>query len=140
MQTTRLDLPIQGMSCAGCAARIEKALQALPGVQNAQVNFATAKATIHYDPAIITLDQFTREVEEIGDDVPLQRLTIPIGGMHCASCVASVERALQGVAGVVTARVNLASEKATVEYLPTQADAAMLRQAITEAGFEPREL
>jgi Cu+-exporting ATPase len=140
METQRLDLPIQGMSCAGCAARIEKVLHGLPGIQEAHVNFATEKATVRYDPASTTLDQLTKEVEAIGYQVPLQRLTIPIGGMHCASCVASVERALQRIVGVVTAQVNLGTEKATVEYLPTQVDAATLRQAIRDAGYEPREL
>jgi Cu+-exporting ATPase len=139
METTRVDLPIRGMSCAGCAARIEKVLQGLPGVQEAQVNFATEKATLRYDPALLTLDQLAREMEEIGYEVPLQRLTIPVGGMHCASCAASIERALGSVEGVVTAHVNFGTAKATVEYLPTRVEAATLRQAIREAGYEPRE-
>lgn len=140
METQRLDLPIGGMSCAACAARIEKVLQGLSGVQAAQVNFATEKATLHYDPATLTLGKITKEVEAIGYQVPLQRLTIPIGGMHCAGCVASIERALRGVTGVVEANVNLGTEKATVAYLPTQVEAAALRQAIKDAGYKPLEL
>ena len=63
METQRLDLPIGGMSCAGCAARIEHELQSLPGVQAAQVNFATERATLHYDAESLSLDQITKKVE-----------------------------------------------------------------------------
>jgi Cu+-exporting ATPase len=140
METQRLDLPISGMSCAGCAARIEKALQSLAGVQEGQVNFATEKATLRYDPAALTTDQIISKVEAIGYQVPLQRLTIPVGGMHCASCAANIERALRGVEGVVEAQVNFGTAKATVEYVPTQVEAGMLRQAIKDAGYEPLEV
>jgi Cu+-exporting ATPase len=87
METQRLDLPITGMSCAGCAARIEKELQSLPGVQEAQVNFATEKATLRYDETTLPLEQIIQKVEEIGYQVPLQRLTIPRG--RYIACVIS---------------------------------------------------
>jgi P-type Cu+ transporter len=137
METQRLDLPIGGMHCAGCVARVEKTLQSLPGVQEAQVNLATATATLHYDPATLTLGEIAGKVEEVGYQVPLQRLTIPIGGMHCAACAGNIERALRGVEGVIEAHVNLGTEKATVAYLPTQLEAITLRQAIKDAGYEP---
>jgi Cu+-exporting ATPase len=140
MDTQRLDLPIGGMSCASCAARIEKELQTLAGVQEAQVNFAAEKATLHYDPAALTTDQIIDKVKEIGYQVPLQRLTIPIGGMHCASCAANIERALHEVTGVIEAHVNFGTEKATVEYVPTQTEVATIRQAIKDAGYEPLEV
>jgi Cu+-exporting ATPase len=139
METQRLDLPIGGMHCAGCTARVEKALQRLPGVQAAQVNLATAKATLHYDATTLSLGEIAKEVEAIGYQVPLQRLTIPVGGMHCAGCVANIERALRGVTGVVEAHVNLGTAKATVASLP-QVEATALRQAIKAAGYEPLEL
>ncbi|MEE8303830.1 MAG: copper ion binding protein, partial [Candidatus Tectomicrobia bacterium] len=140
METQRLDLPIGGMSCAGCAARIEKELQSLPGVQQAQVNFATEKATLQFDPEVLPTDQIITKVEEIGYQVPLQHLTIPVGGMHCAACAANIERALHRVEGVAEAHVNFATEKATVAYLPSQVDTAALRRAIKEAGYEPLEM
>jgi Cu+-exporting ATPase len=139
MESQRLDLPIGGMHCAGCVARVEKVLQSLPGVQDAQVNLATAKATLHYDPATLTPGAIAEKVEEIGYQVPLQRLAIPIGGMHCAACASNIERALRGVEGVVEAHVNLGTEKATVAYLPTRVEAVTLRQAVKDAGYEPLE-
>ena len=118
MDTKRLDLPVGGMSCAGCAARIEKTLQGLPGVCQAQVNFATEKATVHYDPAALTAEKIIQEVQEIGYEVPAQRLTMPISGMRCASCAATIERALHTVPGVIEAQVNVATERATIAYIP----------------------
>jgi P-type Cu+ transporter len=140
VEAQRLDLPIGGMHCAGCVARIEKVLQDLPGVQEAQVNLATETATLHYEPATLTLDQVVKAVQASGYQVRLEQTTIPVKGMHCAGCVATIERALRSVPGVVEAQVNLATEQATVAYVPTSVEASTLRQAITRAGYEPLEL
>ena len=70
MATQRLDLPISGMHCAGCAGRIENALQGLAGVQQAQVNFATEKATVHFDPAALDRPAISRQIEAVGYGVP----------------------------------------------------------------------
>lgn len=140
MPTQRLDLPIGGMNCAGCASRIEHELQELTGVAQAQVNFATEKATLQFDPEVLHSDQIVDKVMEIGFQVPTQRLTIPVGGMHCAGCAASIERALGGVEGVLQAQVNFATAKATVDYLASQVDTQSLRQAIKTAGYEALEI
>jgi len=118
VEAQRLDLPIGGMHCAGCVARVEKALQSLPGVQEAQVNLAT----LRYEPATVALAQVVQAVQENGYQVRLEHTTIPIQGMHCAGCVATVERTLRSVAGVVEAQVNLATEQATVAYVPTSVE------------------
>jgi len=128
------------MHCAGCVARVEKVLQGLPGVQEAQVNLATETATLHYEPATVRLDQVVKAVQESGYQVRLEHTTIPIKGMHCAGCVATIERALRSVVGVVEAQVNLATEQATVAYVATRVETSTLRQAITGAGYEPLEL
>jgi len=140
VEAQRLDLPIGGMHCAGCVARVEKVLQSLPGVQAAQVNLATETATLHYEPATVRLDQVVKAVQESGYQVRLEHTTIPIKGMHCAGCVATIERALRHVAGVVQAQVNLATEQATVAYVSSRVEASTLRQAITRAGYEALDL
>src|SRR5262249_5585729 len=120
--------------------RVEKVLRGLPGVQEAQVNLATETATLHYAPDTVQLDQVVQAVQESGYQVHLERTTIPIKGMHCAGRVATIERALHRVAGVVEAHVNLATEQATVAYVPTTVDIDALRQAITRAGYELLEV
>src|SRR5206468_11995964 len=97
---------------------------------------ATETATLHYKPATVRLDQVVKAVQESGYQVCLEHTTIPIKGMHCAGCVATIERALGSVAGVVQAQVNLATEQATVACVSSRVETSTLWQAITRAGYE----
>jgi P-type Cu+ transporter len=119
MNTTRIDLPVRGMTCASCVARIEKGLADVPGIHTAGVNLATERATLTYDPARVGVEDITKVIQELGYDVPAEKLTLSIGGMSCASCVATIEKALSAVPGVLRASVNLATERATVEAPPS---------------------
>ena len=138
MEAQRLDLPIGGMHCAGCVARVEKVLQDLPGVQKAQVNLATETATWHYEPATLTLAQVVQAVQASGYQVRLEHTTIPVKGMHCAGCVATIERALRSVPGVVEAQVNLATEQATVAYAPISVEASPCDKPSRVLATSPR--
>ena len=131
--TEQLSLPIEGMTCASCVARVERALKAVPGVAGAAVNLATEQATITgeaLDPA-----RLARAVEDAGYDVPARTMDLVVEGMTCASCVARVERALASVPGVTRAVVNLATERATVTGL---ADPSALIRAVEAAGYDAR--
>jgi Cu+-exporting ATPase len=117
---TTVEIPITGMTCASCVARNEKALRKVEGVSEANVNFATERATVTYDPAQVDLEHLREAIEKIGYGVPAQTEVLKISGMTCASCVARNEKALARVPGVLKADVNLATEKATVEYVPAR--------------------
>jgi len=130
----KVDLPITGMTCTTCAATIEKGLSETPGVEDSQVSFAAEKASIKYDPDRVNLARIKHTVSELGYGVATRKSIFPVSGMTCASCVARVEEALSSVPGVVSANVNLASEKATVEYVEGTATADM-RRAVREAGY-----
>ncbi|MFQ5882830.1 MAG: heavy metal translocating P-type ATPase [Candidatus Methylomirabilales bacterium] len=134
-----IELPIKGMSCASCAAHIEKTLRGLPGVQQATVNFATEKATVKYEPNGADPRVLVEAVRDAGYEVPLAQATLSIGAMTCASCVSHVERALNGVDGVAAANVNLATEKATITYIPGVTSLAGFKQAVAGAGYEVLE-
>jgi Cu+-exporting ATPase len=133
----RVDLPVAGMSCASCVARVEQHLRQVPGVAAAEVNFAAERAAVTFDPAAVSVQRLVAAVHDAGYEVPRARTVIPIAGMSCASCVAKVEAALRAVDGVVAAAVNLAREQATVEYVPGVASPEALRRAIRAAGYEP---
>src|SRR5664280_379754 len=135
-QQTTVEIPISGMTCASCVARNEKALRRLDGVSAANVNFATEKAQVTFDPAQIDIGRLTATIEQAGYDVPTATATLAIGGMTCASCVARNEKALRRVPGVIKATVNLATEKATIEYLPGVAGRDELVAAVRRAGYE----
>jgi len=135
----KVTLPVTGMTCASCATRVEKTLRGIPGVQQANVNFATEKVTLEFDPRKVGIADFRKAVEEAGygiEDVEERRkVTLPITGMTCASCVARVEKALKSVPGVEQANVNLATEKATLEFDPHRVAIADLRKAVEGAGY-----
>ncbi len=133
-------LPIQGMSCASCVDKIEKALTRVEGVSQANVNLATEKATVDYDSSKVSADLLIQTVEDTGYRIGVEKTILPIKGMSCASCVDKVEKALKSVDGVITANVNLATEKATVQYLANMAEIADLKRAIERAGYQVLEV
>src|SRR4030042_1460305 len=132
----RVVLPIRGMSCASCAVNIEKGLSHVEGVVDANVNFATEKATVTFDPAHVTVGDLVKTVKDLGYEAGVERITVPIQGMSCASCVQKVQTALKNVPGVVKASVNFATEKATVDYIPGQVTVKDLATAVYDAGYE----
>ena len=139
MATNNVDLDILGMTCASCARTVERTLQRSEGVENASVNIATERATVTFDPAVIDLSGLIDQVRHSGYDAQVRRVMLPIGGMTCAACVRHVERALSRVDGVVSANVNLATERAMVEYLPTVTALDDLKRAVHDAGYEVLE-
>lgn len=132
---TRFDLPISGMTCAGCASRIEKTLLSSEKVLSASVNFATEKATIYLGETG-TPAELIETIQGIGYGIKTEKATIPIKGISCASCVAKIEGALKNQAGIFLASVNLASEKATVEYLPTLTNIKTIKEVIRSLGYQ----
>ena len=132
----RLDLPVQGMTCASCVSHVTRALKGVPGVKDAGVNLATEKATLEFSgPDGAELDALVAAVEDAGYGVATEVVTLNIGGMTCASCVGHVEGALRTVKGVTSASVNLATEQATVEYVPGIATTMDLARAVEDAGY-----
>ncbi|AKZ63739.1 metal ABC transporter ATPase [Herbaspirillum hiltneri N3] len=128
-----LTLAVEGMTCASCVGRVEKALRAVPAVQDVSVNLATERATIQAGPDVHA-DQLIAAVNKAGYDVRQQEVTLDIAGMTCASCVGRVEKALSKVSGVSAVSVNLATEKAT---LTTTSEVAVdtLIAAVERAGY-----
>jgi len=133
--TKKITLPVTGMTCASCAAAIEKGLAGLPGVNRSNVNVASEDVSIEYDPQKIDIKTLVRAISDVGYGVGLEKTTFGVGGMTCASCVANVEKALAKVPGVISASVNLASEKATVQYVRGETGMADLRSAVEAAGY-----
>jgi Cu+-exporting ATPase len=131
----KTSIPITGMTCTTCAATIEKGLSDTEGVEQAKVTFAAEKASLEYDPTKVDLAKIKETISELGYGVASKKSIFPVSGMTCASCVARVEDALLSVPGVVSASVNLASEKATVEYFEST-KVADLKRAVKEAGYE----
>lgn len=135
VKVVKTRVPITGMTCTNCSITIEKGLSETPGVEQASVNFASEKASIEYDPSKLNLTKIKDVVSELGYGIATKKSIYPVGGMTCANCVARVEEALKSVNGVISVNVNLASEKATVEYIEGTSYTD-LKKAVSEAGYE----
>jgi len=132
-------LPIQGMSCASCVARVERSLANVPGVQDVSVNFATEQASVKAS-GDVNMDTLKAAVAKAGYSVAEQNLKLAIEGMTCASCVSRVEKALKQVPGVLSASVNLATETAEVGVVGGGAMLPALMAAVAKAGYQAREI
>lgn len=132
-------IAVEGMTCASCVARVEKAIRAVPGVMSASVNLATERADIHFDAAANPAD-IVKAIESTGYGASEELIELTIGGMTCASCVARIEKALKTVPGTVEASVNLATEKAAVRVVKGFASADMLVEAVRAAGYDARRI
>jgi len=135
----RLSLPVEGMTCASCVGRVERALKAVAGVATAAVNLATERADITFSgpadaPAAV------RAIEGAGYSVREETTELGIEEMTCASCVGRVEKALAKVPGVLQANVNLATERARVRHLAGVVSIADLEAAVGQAGYKSRRL
>ncbi len=130
-----LRLPVEGMTCASCVGRVERALRGVPGVDGATVNLATEVADVH--GAALDAAAVAGAIENAGYRVARREVDLRIEGMTCASCVGRVERALARVPGVLGATVNLATERARVQALAS-VDDVTLAAAVADAGYVAR--
>jgi P-type Cu+ transporter len=126
---------ITGMTCAACANRIEKGLKKMDGVKEANVNLALEKAIIQFDPAVMSPTAITNKVRDLGYDVITDTQELEITGMTCAACSTRIEKGLNKMDGVLGANVNLALERATVEYNPTAISAKDLIKKVENLGY-----
>ncbi|KWT69086.1 Lead, cadmium, zinc and mercury transporting ATPase [Hyphomicrobium sulfonivorans] len=131
-----ISLPIEGMTCASCVARVEKALGKVDGVSAVSVNLATERADLRTSGAV-NRNELVQAVQAAGYDVLANSVELAIEGMTCASCVGRVEKALKAVPGVTDAAVNLATERASVRGTD---DITALIDAVASAGYTARQI
>ncbi len=136
MSSRHWDIPILGMSCAACAARIQKSLAKHEGVVRASVNFMTSRAAVDVIPGKIQLPVLIGDIQALGYKVPFESRDIQLRGIQCAGCVKTIEKALRRVDGVADAAVNLNTEVARVTYLPDMVSETDLESAVIQAGYK----
>ena len=136
MTEEKFTLPITGMTCANCAANIERGVKKLKGVADASVNFAAENAAVTIDPKLLKLEDVVEKIQASGYGVTTAKVEMPVTGMTCANCAANIERALnKKTAGVVKAAVNFATERVAVEYIPGALNLDDIVAAIEKAGY-----
>ncbi|MBI4631067.1 MAG: copper-translocating P-type ATPase [Chloroflexi bacterium] len=136
MSTKQLTLPVTGMTCANCAATIERNLKKLPTAQNVNVNLASERATIEFDPAQLTQEDIIARIGKAGYGVAFGEASLPIKRLSDENDAARLQKALSKIEGVQSASVSYTTEKAIIKYIPTLVSQGDLRQAVKAAGFE----
>ena len=139
MSESRIVLPIEGMSCASCAATVQEALSRATGVATASVNYATARAAVSYDDAQTNVAELIRTVRAAGYDCGKASVSFGVEQLHYAPSVAPLEQALSRLKGVLRAAANQATEAVTVDYVPGATTAEDLERAVEQAGFHVAE-
>lgn len=133
----RKNIPITGMQCASCAKAIDKSLKKLDGVKKSEVNYATEQASVTYDPDKIDMNDIVEAVKSAGYSVTEEKqIEMPIEGMTCASCAQANEKALEKLDGVISANVNLATDKATINYISGKAHKRDFIDAVKNTGYD----
>ncbi len=139
MSANRVILPVQGMTCASCVGHVEHALSEVEGVAEVNVNLATERAKVQFSNGDVPLGELVEAVHRAGYEIPVEKAILPVGGMTCASCVAHVEGALRDMPGVIDVNVNLATERASLTYVPGVADLPDFKRAVAETGYQVLE-
>ncbi|MGZ0018793.1 heavy metal translocating P-type ATPase [Nitrosomonas sp. wSCUT-2] len=134
----RIELPIEGMTCAACASRIEKNLNKLSSV-HAAVNFANEKALVNYDENLVNAEKLIQAIEKSGFHVTPRSVQLQIHHMTCAACADHIEKALNTLPSV-TATVNVATEIARVNFMPGVVTVQQLIGTIVKAGYDANEI
>jgi Cu+-exporting ATPase len=132
------DIDIEGMTCASCAQAVEKNLAGLEGTEGVNVNLATDRASLAYDPDKVKNEDLENAVEEAGYGVKEDekaKADLEIEGMTCASCAQTVEGALAELEGVEGANVNLATEEANLSYDPSRVGYSDFEEAVEGSGY-----
>jgi P-type Cu+ transporter len=134
-----VSLRIQGMTCAACVSKIEKALRNFEGVSSAQVSLTAGMAQVELDEARVQLGALAKAVTDLGYEVVMEDVTLHVTGMTCAACVNKIEKAVSRLPGVVSANVSLPTEMAKVTYFAGTVDKAAIKRTVRELGYEARE-
>ncbi len=133
-------VPIEGMTCAACATRLERALLQVPGIESASVNFALEQADVEVDPGQVSSVDLAAAVKRTGFSVPDDEFVFALDGMTCAACATRSEKVLSRVPGVSKASVNFAIERALVTSPRGAVSFDALADAISKAGFTAHKI
>jgi len=135
----QVSLPVEGMTCAACVAKVEKTLKNMAGVQEVHVNLLSSKAAVTYSSDQVGVPQMVKLIQDIGYEVPEEEVLLTVRGMSCAACVAKVEKAVKGMPGVTSVVVNLPAESAKVKFYPGAVDKTRIKKEINAMGYEASE-
>jgi Cu+-exporting ATPase len=139
-ESKELVIPVAGMTCTNCANTVSRSLKRVEGVSDANVSYASERATVAYDPGRVQPDALIQAVENAGYGATVATLDLPVAGMTCNNCANTIGRTLRRLDGVLEADASYASERAHVRYLPSMVEVSDIKRAIRDAGYSVIEV
>ena len=138
--TKQLIIPVTGMHCANCANTVSRNLKRMPGVTDASVSYASERAQVSYDPALVQPEQMIRTLVDVGYGAAVAEVDLPVAGMTCTNCANTIARSLRRLDGMLEADASYASERAHVRFLPSMLEMTDIKRAIRDAGYKVIEV
>ena len=135
---TRIELPVSGLPLKEHATHLESTLRAVDGVDAVIINVASGRLEVQYDARKVDVARLVSAIQSIGFQVGGTNIKIGIENLRCASCVRFIEDELRSTPGVLNATINIATQEATVDYLPQNTTLSQLNAAIETWGYKPR--
>ena len=129
-------MPVTGLSCSNCAIRVETNVRKLPGVKEANVDFASEKLNITFDPSLLSENEIIAGVRKIGYDIAIGKFELPITGMQDHTDALTLEKLILRQNGVIAASVSYGNERIALQYIPGITSVAELAAVIRKAGFD----
>jgi len=131
-------LRLEGLDCPDCAAKLEKRISQLPGVESVKINFGASKMVLEHT---VPCQAVVKAVAEAGykaipggEEGQQKSTQFRLSGLDCADCAAKLEKKVSGLPGVVEARVNFGASKMTVHHWNTL-EVGSIVKAVKEAGY-----
>lgn len=131
----KINIPVEGMTCAACSSRIERVLNKEAGIENAVVNLLTQEAIVEYDEENTSPEKIAERIKKTGFDVPSITRNFLISGMTCAACSQRIDKVLNSMEGIKSANVNLSTNRAIVKYEPGYDLDDEVIKKVERAGF-----
>ena len=136
MKKEIVDIGISGMHCASCAQNLEKSLSNQNGIERASVNFGTESASVEFDDDKISIQQVVNTIKKSGFNIISQKITVGIGGMHCATCAQRVRDALLKMPGVLYVTVNSSTDNAIIGFVPQTVQIKDIKNSVNASGYK----
>ncbi|MER3407377.1 MAG: copper-translocating P-type ATPase [Nitrososphaera sp.] len=134
-EDARAILKIGGMHCAGCVSSIQRSVKALEGISKVEVNLASEKAVVEYDPAKASLNDIERAVEQAGYRVVYENVSLRVEGISDSVDAARLEEGLAKMKGIKTVSANYGSMQVSVSYNSALVSLGDIRKKIADYGY-----
>jgi Cu+-exporting ATPase len=135
-----ITLPITGMTCANCVATVERNIKKLDGIEKANVNLTTERASVDFDPSIVDQEKIIERIQKAGYGIALGEANLIVHRLSDDNDARRLQAGLLKMDGIIEAEISFARERALIKYIPTVVSVGEIRSQIKSSGFESLDI